>query len=67
VEAYAASIGYALDASYFVAKNEADEWMQGTKTNRRPISNWKLTVQTWKRNDEKNGNGQPAKSQYQDL
>ena len=69
VREYAASIGYRLDAEYFILKNDTDGWMQGTKENRRPIVNWKLTVQTWRRTEDRNGNGktQTLEDLYPDL
>lgn len=55
---YAESIGYKLDGKKFVAHYAAAGWKRGNTK----ITNWKMCVQTWKHND--NGNGETAKTAW---
>lgn len=49
LKAYAAEIGYeTFDAEYFMKYYETSGWK---KSNGKPVTNWKLTVQTWKKSD----------------
>lgn len=47
VQEYADSIGFDLDAEYFIAKNDAIGWMVGSKKNAKPAVSWKGIVRTW--------------------
>lgn len=47
VQEYADSIGFDLDAEYFIAKNDAVGWMVGSRKNAKPAVSWKGIVQTW--------------------
>ena len=52
IKAYAYEIDYNLDAQYFYDYYQTNNWR---KSDGKPILNWKLTVQTWKRNDQQRG------------
>lgn len=47
VKEYADSIGFEIDAEYFIAKNNTIGWMVGSKRNAKPMVSWKSAVQTW--------------------
>lgn len=47
VKEYADSIGFDIDAEYFIAKNEAVGWLVGSKKNAKPMVSWKGVVVTW--------------------
>ena len=59
VEAYALAAGHSIDAVKFVAYWEAADWMRG-KTK---ISNWKMAVVTWTRNNFDKAKAAPVASQ----
>ena len=48
VQEYADSIGYAIDAQYFVDYYSSNGWKVGKK---KPMSDWKLTIRGWKNRD----------------
>ena len=52
IKAYAYEIDYNLDAQYFYDYYQTNNWR---KSDGKPVLNWKLTVQTWKRNDQQRG------------
>lgn len=54
---YAYSIDYNLDAQYFYDYYEDKNW----KPDGKPIRNWKLKVQSWKKHDEQRGLNTHAK------
>ncbi len=47
VKEYAESIGFDLDAEYFVAKNDTAGWTVGGGNNLKPMASWKGCVRTW--------------------
>lgn len=47
VREYADSIGFDIDAEYFIAKNEAVGWMVGSRKNAKPMVSWKGCIRTW--------------------
>jgi len=49
---YAGSIGYQIDAEYFIDKYNATGWKL---SNGKTMKNWKATVVTWKKKDRDNG------------
>jgi hypothetical protein len=59
VEAYAKTIGFNIDGRYFCDYYGSIGWVRGKCG--LPIKNWKLCVNTWKRNDKERAaqNGQP--------
>ena len=49
---YGKEIGYKIDAAYFVNHYESQEppWTKpGARNTRIPVTNWKMTVQTWRK------------------
>ena len=59
VEAYALAAGHSIDAVKFVAHYESVDWVRG-KTK---ISNWKMAVVTWTRNNFDKAKAEPVASQ----
>jgi len=53
VATYAESIGYALDAAYFVDHYTGNGWRIG----KAPMRDWRATVRNWQRRDAGGGNG----------
>ena len=52
IKAYAYEIDYNLDAQYFYDYYQTNNWR---KSDGKPVLNWKLTVQTWKKSDQQRG------------
>lgn len=50
VRAYVAEKGLQIDADYFFEYYEESNWI---KSNGKPVSNWKLTAQTWNKREQK--------------
>ena len=59
VEAYALAAGHSIDAVKFVAHYESVDWVRG-KTK---ISNWKMAVVTWTRNNFDKAKAEPSARQ----
>lgn len=47
VQEYADSIGFDIDAEYFIAKNDTIGWTTGYGTRCKPMVSWKGCVRTW--------------------
>lgn len=58
IRAYCDEINYNLDVQYFFDYYQTAQWK---KSDGKPVLNWKLTVQTWKKHDEERGKDTRAK------
>lgn len=56
VKAYADSIGYKIDAQFFIDYYQSANWIKG---NGEPVVNWKQTIQSWKKREQTQQQGRP--------